>query len=94
MHIRLSDDACSDLSSLRDYLQPNSPQGYERVMTAIFTVLDQLETFPFLGHDGSIEGTREMLVAKYPYRIIYTLPDEFHIDVERILSCRQKWPVE
>lgn len=94
MHIRLSDDAVADLVAIEDFLKPRNSEACQRVLASVFTVLDQLENFPLLGHAGTVEGTRELVVGKYPYRIIYTLPDAFHIDVERILSCRQQWPQE
>jgi len=94
MHLRLSDDAKADLQGIRDYIQPRSPQGYIRVITAIFAMFDQLEAFPFLGRAGDVEGTREMSVPRTEYRIVYTLPDEYNIDVERVLHAKLKYPLE
>lgn len=94
MHLRLSDDAKADLQGIKDYIKPRSPQGYQRVMTAIFTMFDQLESFPFLGRDGEVKDTREMTVPRTEYRIVYTLPDEYYIDVERVLHAKLKYPPE
>ena len=88
MHLRLSDDAQDDLRGLQDYIQPRSQQGYQRMMAAIFAAFDQLESFPFLGHVGEVGGTRELTVPRTPYRIIYSLPDQYHVDVE----ARVTWP--
>ncbi|WP_424992633.1 type II toxin-antitoxin system RelE/ParE family toxin [Oceaniradius stylonematis] len=49
MHARLSEDAETDLYTIRDYLEPRSPQGLQRVLSAIFTTIGQLELFPLLG---------------------------------------------
>ena len=94
MHLRLSDDARNDLQGIRDYLQPRSPQGYMRIITAIFAMFDQLESFPFLGRVGQVEGTREMTVPRTEFRIVYTLPDEYHIDVERVLHAKLRYPLD
>ncbi len=94
MHLRLSDDAKDDLKDIKDYIEPRSQQGYTRVITAIFTIFDQLESFPFLGRQGEVEGTREMSVPRTEYRIVYSLPDEIHIDVERVLHAKLKYPPE
>ena len=94
MHLRLSDDAQADLRALRDYLQFESPQGYRRLLTAIFAAFDQLETLPLLGREGDISGTRELTVPRTPYRIVYSLPDAYHVDVERVLHGRLKYPMD
>lgn len=93
MHLRLSLDALTDLDGLRNYLEPKSPQGYQRILLAIFTGFDQLESFPFLGREGEVEGTRELTIPRTEYRIIYTLPDAYNIDVERVLHAKLKYPL-
>lgn len=92
MHARLSEDAETDLHTIRDYLEPRSPQGLQRVLSAIFTTIGQLELFPLLGKDGRVDGTRELIVPRTPFIIVYTVPDAYFIDVERILHGRLKYP--
>lgn len=92
MHLRLSDEAKADVQGIKDYLEPRSGQGYTRVITSIFAIFDQLETFPFLGRPGAVEDTREMTVPRTEYRIVYTLPDEYYIDVERVLHAKRRYP--
>ncbi len=94
MHLRLSDEAKADLRMVRDYLEPLSPQGYNRIIFAIFAAFDQLESFPLLGREGEVDGTRELSVPRTPYRIIYTLPDAYHIDVEAVLHGKRKYPLD
>lgn len=50
--------------------------------------------FPFLGRVGQLDGTREMTVPRTEYRIVYTLPDDYHIDVERVLHAKLKYPTD
>ncbi len=94
MHIRFSDDARHDLNNIKEYLQPRSPQGCERVLSSIFTIIDQLQSFPLLGHAGEVDGTFEILAARYGYVVVYTLPDQFNIEIERILSTSQEYPAK
>ena len=54
MHIRLTDDAIGDLRNIQEYLVPLNPSAYERIVTAIFTTMAQLETFPLLGRQGRV----------------------------------------
>lgn len=94
MHARLTEDAEADLDAIADYLTPRSPQGLARILSAIFTTIGQLESFPFLGHDGRVDGTRELVVPRTPFIIVYSLPDQYYIDIDRILHGRLKYPPE
>lgn len=94
MHIRFSDDAIQDLKSIKDYLEPKNPVACDRVLSTVFTTIEQLERFPFLGHPGEVEGTRELSVVRYTYVIVYSIPDEINIDIERILHTSLQYPPE
>lgn len=94
MHARLTDDAVNDLEKLADYLHPRNPQALQRMLAAIFTTIGQLELFPFLGHEGRVEGTRELVVPRTPFIIVYSLIDPVFIDIDRILHGRMKYPPE
>ncbi|TFF27429.1 type II toxin-antitoxin system RelE/ParE family toxin [Jiella endophytica] len=92
MHLRISEDAEADLRFLRDYLNPRSPQAYQRILIAIFAAFDQLEVFPLLGREGEVAGTRELTVPRTPYRIVYSLPNAYFLDVERVLHGSLRYP--
>ncbi|MBI1253261.1 MAG: hypothetical protein GC196_02805 [Hyphomonas sp.] len=92
MHVRLSASAEADLDALAAWLAPRSAQGLGRLMTAIFTTLGQLEGLHLLGKPGRAEGTRELVVPRTSLISGYTLPDGYHVDVERVLDGRQKFP--
>ncbi len=62
MHVRFQDTAEADLVAITRYIEPESPKGLERVLTAIFTVAEQLESFPLMGRVGAVDGTREIIV--------------------------------
>lgn len=92
MHIRISEDARADLRSIRDYIKEHDPAAAARVVTILLTSISQLEDFPLLGRPGRVDGTRELAVPRVPYLVIYTLPDAYHVDVERVLHARLKYP--
>jgi toxin ParE1/3/4 len=94
MHVRFSNRAEEDLQNISDYLAPLSPQGLERILSAIFTTTGQLETFPLLGRSGRVGDTYEITVPRTPFFIVYTIPDETYIDIERIIHTSQKYPFE
>jgi len=92
MHARFTEDAKADLASIEEYLEPRSPQGLQRILSAIFTIISQLESFPFLGHEGRVEGTRELVVPRTPFIIIYSLNEPYYLDIENIVHGRLKYP--
>lgn len=94
MHIHFEDDAQADLENIRSHLEPRNPTACQKVLISIAATIDQLESFPFLGRYGRIDGTRELSVTRYPFVIVYTLPDEYNIHIERILHTAQKYPPE
>lgn len=94
MHVRFSDEASGDLQRIRDYIAGRNPTAAQRVVDTILITAYQLESFPFLGRHGRVPSTREISIPKYPYFIVYTLPDEYHIDIEAIFHTSQLYPSE
>lgn len=92
MHVRFQDTAEADLDAIKQHIEPESPQGLVRVLTAIFTVAEQLESFPLLGREGDVTGTREITVPRTPFRLIYTLDDPHFIDIIRVLHGARQYP--
>ena len=93
MHVSFSSDAQDDLQNIRQYLEPRNPAALQKILIAIFTLAEQLGAFPFLGRHGRVEGTREISVPRYPYIIVYTLPDAYNLHIERVLHTRCQFPV-
>jgi plasmid stabilization system protein ParE len=56
MHIRFSGDARADLHAIKSYIESLNPRAADRVMVSIFTTIEQLERFPFLGRPGESTG--------------------------------------
>jgi toxin ParE1/3/4 len=92
MHVRLTGDAVADLANLKEYLEPKNPQGYARIVTAIFTTMAQLENFPLLGREGRVEETYEIAVPRTPFLIIYSINDPLYVDIDRMLHGKQEYP--
>lgn len=91
-HVRLSPLAEADLAEIDAYLSARSPGGAVNVAAAIKASLSLLERFPMIGKPGRVADTRELSVTSYDYIIVYTLPDPFHVDVERLLHGARRWP--
>ena len=92
MYVRILDEARADLRSVESFIKQDNPAAAQRVITAILTTINQLESFPFSGRPGREPDTREIPVPGAPYFVVYTLPDEYRIDIEAVFHARQKYP--
>jgi toxin ParE1/3/4 len=92
MRVRVSRDAQADLQAIRSVIEDDNPAAFERLAGAIEASLCLLADFPMLGRTGRVEGTRELAVPNTPFIVVYTLPDAIHLDVERILHGRRRYP--
>lgn len=50
-----------------------------------------LGDFPLMGNKGTREGSRERLLRRYPYHIVYRIEGD-PIAISRVLHQRQRWP--
>lgn len=62
-----------NVEGIRDYIASDNPQAAQNVLGEIRRVANSLCEFPMLGHVGQRAGTRELVINRYPYLIIYRL---------------------
>lgn len=81
MNVRFSPLAFADLEGIRAYLMARSPQGAERVRSAISSAID-----PTVGSKTDEAGLFRWPLRKYRYTIFYRmLPDSGGIEIARIV---------
>jgi addiction module RelE/StbE family toxin len=74
-----------------EYLLARSPSGAANVVAAVIEGVEGIEEYPFKGRQGRWRGTRELVIARYPYIVAYRV----RVDVIEILyvhHTRQQWP--
>lgn len=81
-----------DLDALIDYIAENNPQTAIQIFQRINTSIKKLSKFPYLGREGRIEKTRELVIPQLPFVVVYTIAKE--IRILAILHTSRKWPVE
>jgi addiction module RelE/StbE family toxin len=89
--IVLSRNAQDDIAAIYSYYSERDYTHAERAVRAILAACYGLEAFPLIGKQGKLPGTRERLVMRYPYRIVYRI-DGDTISIARVLHQRQNWP--
>ncbi len=73
------------------YVGERSPRAALEMGTAISVAVARLADFPESGRPGRVSGTRELVVRRTPYVIIYRL-EATHIVILRVLHGAQRWP--
>lgn len=91
MMLRLTEAARDDLRAIYAYYAERSPTSADRVVGTILKAANGLSRFPLLGKPGVLDGTRERVVTRYPYRIVYRV-DASEIVVLRIIHGARDWP--
>jgi toxin ParE1/3/4 len=91
MRLRWTEEAAADLEHITDYLFENAPGRASELVREIYNGPSALLTFPYRGRPGKKEGTREFVLPRLPYILVYQITGEV-IHIARILHGAQKWP--
>ena len=93
MRIALTEAAEADLVAIHSYYAERSADVAKRVLATILNAISGLAHFPLIGRPGEVPGTRERIVRRYPYRIVYHIDETYEIvEIWRVLHSAQGWP--
>lgn len=74
--------AVEDLEQIRFWISQDRPATADAVMERIFASVERLARFPEMGRVGKVQGTREWVVPRLPFIVVYTsdaLGDELRV---------------
>ena len=91
MIVRWSLLARQDLQALRAYIARENPAAAARVARRISVAADRLAQYPHLGRAGRQAGTRELVIPRTPYVVIYVVFED-RLEIVRVLHGAQRWP--
>ena len=80
-----------DLDALTDYIAQDSPQAALRIYNTIRQSVERLVSFPQIGRAGRVERTRELVIPKLPYIVVYSIASQ-EIRILAVLHTSRKWP--
>ena len=80
-----------DLEELADYIAADSDRAADAVENRIHAEAELLSRFPRSGRTGRVAKTRERVVRRTPYILVYKV-DSKQIRVLRVYHAAQKWP--
>ena len=82
-----------DAAQAFGYLAERSPDAARTLEQRIFAAVDGLERYPFSGPVGVVQGTRQLVVPRTRYKVIYTVEPDRAL-VLRVLHGARQWPPE
>jgi toxin ParE1/3/4 len=80
-----------DIQSIGTYLEAQNPVAAKSQLEIVFLRSRDLEDHPQLGKPGRLAGTRELVVPRTPYILIYRITPK-GIDILRVLHTKRDWP--
>jgi toxin ParE1/3/4 len=83
--------AGSDLLAIESFYADFSQITADRIMAEIRRSALRLETYPAIGRPGQLRGTRELVIASYPFTLVYRIVG-FRVRIGRVLHQHQKYP--
>jgi len=76
-----------------DYIAQDNPRAAIEQGDRIHDQVDQLLVHPNLGRPGRVEKTRELVISRTPFIVVYRVrPRAKRIELMRLLHGSQAWP--
>ncbi|MBB5066827.1 type II toxin-antitoxin system RelE/ParE family toxin [Granulicella mallensis] len=91
MRVRWSEDASLDRADIVEYIANDNIEAAITVGERIEDQVDELANHPWMGRVGEVQGTRELVIQRTPYIVVYRVEDNV-VDVMRVLHGAQQWP--
>jgi len=92
MRVVWSARAVTDLQNISNYIEEaTSLQSANRITRSIYNAAHSLSSLPGRGRLGQTANTRELLVPKLPYRIVYR-PFRERVLILNVVHAKQQWP--
>ena len=76
MRIRWTPGAATDLEHIKDYLKEHYPHLAHSTIRELYETIRNLKSMPYRGRVGSKEGTRELVLTRLPFVVVYRINQE------------------
>jgi addiction module RelE/StbE family toxin len=92
VRIEWSSAAVADLEAIADWIeQDRGIETASRVVRSLYEAIQSLRTMPYRGRYGRLENTRELVVPRMPYLVVYQIYEQ-HLVVLNVVHGAQRWP--
>jgi addiction module RelE/StbE family toxin len=90
MEVLWLEGAITDLEEIYAYIAARNPSVAPRVAETLLDSAARLAAHPRLGRSGRIDGTRELVVPRLPFVIVYRVLEQ-NVEVLRVIHGRRDW---
>ncbi len=90
MKIRFTPLAYKDIDSVYNYLAKDDSNIAQVALDRIENLIDHLIFHPELGKQGRVKGTRELIIPKVPFIVVYKVEDDF-ITIIAVIHVSKRW---
>ncbi len=92
MQVEWTHPALADLIEAQAYLTEESPRAAEIIGQRIWDASQLLEDNPYSGREGHVTDTRELVVARTPYILVYGInPEQQRVEILHVYHGRRNW---
>jgi toxin ParE1/3/4 len=85
--------ALKDRDAQIDYIANENPKAALDQGDRIEQQIDMLADFPEAGRPGRKHGTRELVIGRTPFIVVYRVrPKARRVEILRVLHGAQQWP--
>jgi toxin ParE1/3/4 len=94
MTLRWTQPANDDFLGIIGWIAANNSAAAARVGQRILDAVQQLDDFPLRGRPGRSPGTRELVIPRLPYVVVYSVEaaDPRTVVILRVLHGAMRWP--
>jgi toxin ParE1/3/4 len=74
-----------------DYIAERNPAAAVRLGEVLRAAIAMLADHPQMGRIGRVNGTRELVISRTPYIVVYRIVNQ-EVRIIRVLHSAQRWP--
>lgn len=82
--------ALKNIGKILDYIAQDDEDAPRKVAKKIYDASKELDEHPQMGRKGIVSGTRELVIPKWPYILIYRCQEKSEVEILRVLHSKQK----
>jgi len=83
--------ALNNLTDEADFIAQENLSAAKEFFNHVMASVELLSQHPHLGRKGRVNGTRELVITRYPYIVSYRIKQD-HIVILRVLHTSRAWP--
>lgn len=91
MRVRWKSAALADLAEIAGHVAEENPQAARKVVGEIRRQILILSRHPDIGRAGRVSGTRELVITKFPYVVVYEVSEK-SVDILAVVHASRLWP--